>query len=235
MIFANSSWGKLMHEHGVPGIYRAQGGGSGGWAAKMQVRMVTHAAPHQGLGVDQYAWSTSPLRRYTDLVNQWQILACVEHGVTAPLAAPFKPRDADLFGIVSAFDAAYGAYADFQSNMERYWCLRWLTQQGARQVEAVVLKDEVLRLVDIPLIIRLPGMQQVPRGTQVKLDLLRWDEVDLTIEARLLEIEAGTAIEPDDELLEEVIEESLEESSEQTVDGAIEAVADGAVTEPVAD
>jgi exoribonuclease-2 len=235
MIFANSSWGKLMHEHGVPGIYRTQGGGSGGWAAKMQVRMVTHAAPHQGLGVDQYAWSTSPLRRYTDLVNQWQILACVEHGVTAPLAAPFKPRDADLFGIVSAFDAAYGAYADFQSNMERYWCLRWLTQQGARQVEAVVLKDEVLRLVDIPLIIRLPGMQQVPRGTQVKLDLLRWDEVDLTIEARLLEIEAGTAIEPDDELLEEVIEESLEESSEQTVDGAIEAVADGAVTEPVAD
>lgn len=32
MIFANSSWGKLMHEHGVPGVYRSQGGGSGGWA-----------------------------------------------------------------------------------------------------------------------------------------------------------------------------------------------------------
>ncbi len=62
MILANSSWGKFLHEHGVPGIYRAQGGGSGnGWAAKMQVRMQTHAAPHQGLGVDQYAWSTSPL------------------------------------------------------------------------------------------------------------------------------------------------------------------------------
>ncbi|MDB5840530.1 MAG: ribonuclease [Herminiimonas sp.] len=193
MIFANSSWGKFMHDNGVPGIYRSQGASGGGWAARMQVRMVTHAAPHQGLGVDQYAWSTSPLRRYTDLVNQWQILACVQHGVAAPLVAPFKPRDAGLFAIVSAFDAAYSAYADFQSNMERYWCLRWLGQENARQVDAVVLKDEIVRLADIPLVIKLPGMTQVARGTQVRLDLIGWDEVDLTVEARLLEIGAPLA------------------------------------------
>ncbi len=189
MIFANSSWGKLLHEHGVPGIYRAQGGGSGnGWAAKMQVRMVTHAAPHQGLGVDQYAWSTSPLRRYTDLVNQWQLLACVEHGVTAPMVAPFKQRDANLFAIVSAFEAAYAAYGDFQSNMERYWCLRWLGQENAKQVEAVVLKDEIFRLVDIPLVIKLSGTPPMTRGAQVRLDLIGWDEVDLSVDARLLEV-----------------------------------------------
>ena len=191
MIFANSSWGKLMHEHGVPGIYRAQGGGNGnGWAARMQVRMQTHAAPHQGLGVDQYAWSTSPLRRYTDLVNQWQILACVQHGVTAPLVAPFKPKDADLFAIVSAFDGAYAAYNDFQNTMERYWCLRWLSQEGSRVVDAVVLKDEVLRLVDIPLVIQMPGLQSLARGTQVSLELLHWDEVDLSVQARVIEIAA---------------------------------------------
>jgi len=189
MIFANSTWGKLLHDSGVPGIYRSQGAGSGaGWAAKMQVRMVTHAAPHQGLGVDQYAWSTSPLRRYTDLVNQWQIIACAEHGVTAPLVAPFKPRDATLFSIVSAFDAAYSAYNDFQQTMERYWCLRWLGQEQVKQTEAVVLKDDVLRLNDVPLVIRLPGMPQVARGVQVKLDIVRWDEVDLSLEARLLEV-----------------------------------------------
>ncbi|MET0320985.1 MAG: RNB domain-containing ribonuclease [Duganella sp.] len=193
MIFANSTWGKLMHDCGVPGIYRSQGQGVGGWAAKMQVRMLTHAAPHQGLGVDQYAWSTSPLRRYTDLVNQWQILACADKGVTAPLVAHFKHKDAGLFAIVSQFDAAYAAYGDHQSNMERYWCLRWLGQENARQVDAVVLKDEVLRLADIPLIVRLPGMPSVARGANVKLDILRWDEVELTIEARLLEIPAATA------------------------------------------
>ena len=203
MIFANSTWGKLMHDSGVPGFYRSQGLGVGGWNAKMQVRMLTHAAPHQGLGVDQYAWSTSPLRRYTDLVNQWQILACAEHGVTAPLVAPFKPRDANLFAIVSSFDAAYAAYNDHQQNMERYWCLRWLGQQQAhdgRHVDAVVLKDEVLRLVDIPLIIRLPGMPAVARGAQVKLDILRWDEVDLSIEARLMEVPASAAVSADAEL-----------------------------------
>ena len=198
MIFANSTWGKLLHDSGVPGIYRSQGAGSGaGWAAKMQVRMVTHAAPHQGLGVDQYAWSTSPLRRYTDLVNQWQILACAEHGVTAPLVAPFKPRDASLFAIVSAFDAAYAAYNEHQQNMERYWCLRWLGQENTRHVEAVVLKDDVLRLVDIPLVIKLPGMPPVARGALVKLDILRWDEVDLSIEARLLEVPAAAGIPAD--------------------------------------
>jgi exoribonuclease-2 len=215
MIFANSTWGKLLHDSGVPGIYRSQGAGSGaGWAAKMQVRMVTHAAPHQGLGVDQYAWSTSPLRRYTDLVNQWQILACAEHGVTAPLVAPFKPRDATLFSIVSAFDAAYSAYNDFQQSMERYWCLRWLGQENARQVDAVVLKEDVLRLVDIPLVIRLPGMPAVARGAQVRLDIVRWDEVDLSLEARLLEV-AGVA--PDAEI-------AFGEEDEDTGQAAVEEV-----------
>lgn len=221
MILANSTWGKLLADHGIPGIYRAQGGGSGGWAAKMQVRMVTHAAPHQGLGVDQYAWSTSPLRRYTDLVNQWQIIACVQHGVTAALVAPFKPKDADLFAIVSGFDAAYAAYGDFQTNMERYWCLRWLGQENRHQVDAVVLKDEVLRLLEIPLIIRLPGMPQMARGAQVRLEVIRWDELDLSIEVRLLE------------MLTTLTEEDLEEAPEDEVEilADADAVVDAVDTE----
>ena len=237
MIFANSTWGKLMSDHGVPGIYRAQGGGAGGWAAKMQVRMVTHAAPHQGLGVDQYAWSTSPLRRYTDLVNQWQILACIEHGVTAPLVAPFKPRDADLFAIVSGFDAAYSGYADFQSTMERYWCLRWLAQENARTVDAVVLKEEILRLAEIPLVLRMPGLPVLARGLQVKLDLLRWDEVDLSVEARLLEVPAaaGQALadlgDEEDELPDGMGGESDEADGDDPGEGEDEAggqaIADG--------
>lgn len=217
MIFANSSWGKLLHEHGVPGIYRAQGGGQG-WAARMQVRMLTHAAPHQGLGVDQYAWSTSPLRRYTDLVNQWQILACVKAGVTAPLVAPFKPKDADLFAIVSAFDSAYAAYADFQSTMERYWCLRWLAQQDLHQAEAVLLKDELLRLVDIPLVIPLTGVRH-PRGTQLKLELINWDEIDLSVQARVLEVTTVAPTLTDDIELEEAeAADEAEQAAEQSAE-----------------
>ncbi|GAB3374984.1 ribonuclease catalytic domain-containing protein [Massilia agri] len=218
MIFANSTWGKLLHDSGVPGIYRSQGPGAGGWNAKIQVRMVTHAAPHQGLGVDQYAWSTSPLRRYTDLVNQWQILACAANGVTAPLVAPFKHRDATLFSIVSAFDAAYAAYNDFQQNMERYWCLRWLGQEQAKQVDAVVLKEEIVRLVEIPLVVRLTGMPSAPRGAQVKLDIVRWDEVDLSLEARLLEV---AAVAPDASL--ELEEEEEGDTGEAALAEVVEA------------
>jgi exoribonuclease-2 len=168
--------------------------------------------------VDQYAWSTSPLRRYTDLVNQWQIIACVQHGVTAALVAPFKPKDADLFAIVSSFDAAYAAYAEFQTNMERYWCLRWLAQEGQRQVDAVVLKDEVLRLSEIPLIIRLPGMPQVARGAQVRLEILRWDELDLSIEARLLEMLTTVT----DEDLEDVVDDEVSAADATTEESAPE-------------
>ncbi len=227
MIFANSSWGKLMHEHGVPGIYRAQGAGQG-WAARMQVRMLTHAAPHQGLGVDQYAWSTSPLRRYTDLVNQWQILSCVKHGVTAPLVAPFKPKDADLFAIVSAFDSAYSAYADFQSTMERYWCLRWLQQEGLRQVDAVLLKDEVVRLVDIPLVLNMPGVKH-PRGTQLKLELIDWDEVDLGVQARVLEVTAVESALADEVELDDADALAEEEQVAEAVEGAASAASSESV------
>ena len=224
MIYANSSWGLLLHEHGVPGIYRTQGSGNG-WAARMQVRMLTHAAPHQGLGVDQYAWSTSPLRRYTDLVNQWQILACLKHGVTAPLVAPFKARDADLFAIVSAFDAAYAAYADFQNIMEHYWCLRWLSQHEARKVQAVQIKDDLLKLVDIPLILPMVGVKH-PRGTQLTMELISWDEVDLSVQARLLEVsqavlavvedsdfEDGDSIDESEQVVEQVLSEESDAST----------------------
>ncbi|MDB5965003.1 MAG: ribonuclease, partial [Polaromonas sp.] len=103
MILANSTWGQWLAELGVPGIYRSQAS----LAPGVKVRMGTKALPHAGLGVKSYAWSTSPLRRYTDLVNQWQIIACARHGRTAALAAPFKPKDTELFAIISGFDAAY--------------------------------------------------------------------------------------------------------------------------------
>jgi exoribonuclease-2 len=222
MIYANSSWGLLLHEHGVPGIYRTQGSGNG-WAARMQVRMLTHAAPHQGLGVDQYAWSTSPLRRYTDLVNQWQILACLKHGVTAPLVAPFKARDADLFAIVSTFDAAYAAYADFQNIMEHYWCLRWLSQHEARKVQAVQIKDDLLKLVDIPLILPMVGVKH-PRGTQLTIELISWDEVDLSVQARLLEVsQAALTVDEDSDFDDGDSTDESEQVIEQVLSGEVDA------------
>ena len=182
MILANSTWGSWLAEHGVPGIYRSQAA----LAPGIKVRMGTKALPHAGLGVQAYAWSTSPLRRYVDLVNQWQIIACTRHGRTAALAAPFKPRDATLLAIVSNFDAAYMAYNGFQSAIERFWTLRWLQQQAVQELDAAVLHDGLVRALALPLVFRVAGIDGLARGTHVKVRVDGCDLLTLEVHARLL-------------------------------------------------
>jgi exoribonuclease-2 len=185
MILANSTWGGWLAQLGVPGIYRSQASLQPG----IKVRMGVKPAPHAGMGVAQYTWATSPLRRYVDLVNQWQIIACVRHGRTAALAAPFKPRDASLFAVISAFDGAYSAYNDFQHGIERFWALRWLEQNAVTELDAAVMKEGLVRAETLPLVFRVPGTEGLPRGARVRarvagIDLLTLD-LHATLAARL--------------------------------------------------
>jgi exoribonuclease II len=182
MILANSHWGGWLAEHGVPGIYRSQAS----LAPGIKVRMGVKPQPHAGMGVAQYTWATSPLRRYVDLVNQWQIIACVRHGRTAALAAPFHPRDATLFSVISSFDAAYTAYNDFQRGIERYWTLRWLQQQGLAELDASVLKDGLVRADTLPLVFKALGCDALPRGAHVRTRLNGIDLLTLDLHASLL-------------------------------------------------
>jgi exoribonuclease-2 len=190
MILANSTWGGWLAELGVPAIYRSQASLLPG----IKVRMGVKPAPHAGMGVAQYTWATSPLRRYVDLVNQWQIIACARHGRTAALAAPFKPRDAALFSIISGFDAAYAAYNDFQHGIERFWALRWLEQNQQLELEASVMKDGLVRAESLPLVFRVPGTESLPRGTRVKARVAGVDLLTLDLHAQLLQrIDAAPA------------------------------------------
>ncbi|MFO1273508.1 MAG: RNB domain-containing ribonuclease [Rubrivivax sp.] len=197
MILANSRWGGWLAECGVPGIYRSQSA----LAPGIKVRMGTRPAPHAGMGVAQYTWASSPLRRYVDLVNQWQIIACARHGRTAALAAPFKPKDAALLSIISGFDAAYASYNEFQNAIERFWTLRWLQQNGTTELEAAVLKDGLVRADTLPLVFRATGTESLPRGTRVRVRLAGADLLTLELHAALLaRIEA--AAEPEAALAE---------------------------------
>ena len=183
MILANSTWGQWLAEHGVPGIYRSQAS----MAPGVKVRMGTKALPHAGLGVKSYAWSTSPLRRYTDLVNQWQIIACAKHGRTAALVAPFKPKDAELFSIISGFDAAYSAYNAYQSGIERYWTLKYVQQNGITELLATAFKDNLVRADDLPLVLPATGALGLPRGARVRVKLGEIDEMTLDITGAVIE------------------------------------------------
>ena len=204
MILANSTWGQWLAEHGVPGIYRSQAS----LAPGVKVRMGTKALPHAGIGVKSYAWATSPLRRYTDLVNQWQIIACVKHGRTAALAAPFKPKDAELFSIISGFDGAYSAYNGFQAGIERYWTLKYLQQNGISELTATAFKDQLVRADDLPLVLPAMGAQGLPRGARVRIRLGEIDEITLDI--------TSTVIERLDVVLDEAAAEQVDEEDNES-------------------
>ena len=189
MILANSTWGQWLADLGVPGIYRSQASLLPG----VKVRMGTKALPHAGIGVPCYAWSTSPLRRYTDLVNQWQIIACAQHGNTAALAAPFKPKDVDLFSIISGFEAAYSSYNGYQSSMERFWTLQYLQQNAIVEVKATIFKSfegepPIARADNLPLVLPVTGSGNLPRGTRVLLRISGIDNISLDVHGQFIEV-----------------------------------------------
>jgi exoribonuclease II len=206
MILANSTWGQLLAEYGVPGIYRSQAS----LAPGVKVRMGTKALPHAGIGVPSYAWSTSPLRRYTDMVNQWQIIACIKHGKTAAFAAPFKPKDADLFSIISNFDNTYSAYNQYQNGMERYWTLKYLQQNNITEVNATILKENMVRADDLPLVLPVMGANNLERGTKVSVKLGDINLMTLDISGTILDVRV--AAHTGDMDLNDAIEDEAEES-----------------------
>jgi exoribonuclease II len=182
MILANSTWGAWIAECGVPGIYRSQAS----MAPGVKVRMGTRPAPHAGMGVAQYTWATSPLRRYVDLVNQWQIIACARHGRTAALAAPFKPKDTALFAIISGFDSAYSAYNGYQSAIERYWTLKFLEQNGVQELDAAVMAGGLVRADTLPLVFRALGADGLPRNARVRVRINGCDLLTLDVHASVV-------------------------------------------------
>jgi exoribonuclease-2 len=173
MILANSRWGELLAERDVAGVYRAQSGG--------KVRMTLRPAPHEGLGVSCYAWSTSPLRRYVDLVNQRQILAAAA-GETPPHTA----SDPLLFATVRDFELAYDTYNDYQRRMERYWCLRWIQQEGLTELAATAWRENLIRLDGLPFVARITGAPTLNPGERIRVALADIDLLDIDLTCRYL-------------------------------------------------
>jgi exoribonuclease-2 len=171
MIHVNHTWGRRIADAGVPGLYRVQASG--------KVKMSTRPAEHQGLGVTHYLWASSPLRRYSDLVNQRQLVAVEQRA-----RPPYAENDAELYAALADFEATYSQYAELQERMEHYWCLRWLVQEEATERGASVLRDTLVRFDSLPLVVRLPDMPAAAAGTRVRVAIGRIDLLDCTLECR---------------------------------------------------
>ncbi len=169
MIYVNTTWGKLLAEHDAIALYRTQSGG--------KVKMSTRPAPHEGLGVEQYAWSSSPLRRFVDLINQRQLIALLQQE-----PPPYPPKSEVVYSILRDFELAYDAYATFQRKMERFWCLRWLQQENVNICQATVIKENLVRLDGLPLLTRVPSLPTtIPVGSTVQLHIDRIDLLDVDL------------------------------------------------------
>ena len=171
MIHVNNTWGRLVADHGAAGLYRVQAAG--------KVKMSTRPGEHQGLGLTHYLWASSPLRRYSDLVNQRQLLA-----VLAGEPPPYGDNDADLFAALADFEATYSHYAEFQDRMEHYWCLRWLLQEGVTEATARVIRENLVRFEQLPLVMRVADLPPQPADTAVRIAIGRVDLLAATFECR---------------------------------------------------
>jgi len=174
MIYINTEWGKQLSDAGITGIFRSQNNG--------KVRMSTSPAPHQGLGVSQYAWSSSPMRRYVDLINQRQIISLLR-GET-----PFYNKEsANLSVTINDFETSYGIYNEFQRTMERYWCLRWLLQENMETINAQVIKENLVKFDHLPLITRIASLPEIVPGSYVKLKLSKIDLLERNLHAEFVQ------------------------------------------------
>jgi exoribonuclease-2 len=183
MIEANSQWGALLAAHDVPGLYRAQMGG--------KVYMTTKAEPHQGLGVAQYSWSTSPLRRAVDLINQRQIISVVQN--TEPAYA--HNSDA-LTTHMRNFELTYKAYSEFQIRMERYWCLQYLIQENVQEIHATVWRENLVRLDSLPYMTKVYGMPELKSGTRVSLQVQDVDTLMMELRTKFLRVLEEEPVQP---------------------------------------
>lgn len=168
MILANTTWGEVLAERDVAAIYRVQASG--------KVRMSVHPEMHEGLGAATYGWFTSPLRRYVDLLNQWQLAAALRGQ-----RPPFARNSEALLGALRAFEVVAARYDEHQRSMEHYWCLRWLEQEGIREADGVVLRENLVRLENLPLTVRVPSLPELAPGARVRLEIQAPDLIERSV------------------------------------------------------
>ena len=175
MILVNSSWGALLAERDVAAIYRVQSTG--------KVRLSVHPEAHEGLGVGSYAWMSSPLRRYVDLVNQWQLVASLQGR-----RPPFTRTSEALLTALRAFEITYARYDEHQRAMETYWSLRWLLQESRETVDGAVIREGLVRLHGLPMVTRVPSLPELTPGTAVRLAIRQVDLVERSLDLQFREV-----------------------------------------------
>ena len=108
---------------------------------------------HSGLGIENYVQSSSPLRRYLDLIVQRQV---VEHLHSRPIGY----TDSEISTIANVSDSQFRTLRRIENDRIKYWFLKYLNSQylegtAANNLKAVILENfedrpSNFELVDFP-------------------------------------------------------------------------------------
>jgi len=160
MILANHGAALFLKKHTVPALYRTQKPGrmSGAvgdalsLAERMRLRHAfnrtivdTAARMHAGLGLDCYCSTSSPMRKYLDLVVQRQLVAAVQG------CEPVYTRD-QLRTIAADLQPVLTRASLVENERRRYWLFKKMKPLQGKSLRAIVLsrrkKTYTLLLVD---------------------------------------------------------------------------------------
>ena len=150
MILANASLARWANKRGVPLLYRTQHVNvpkdfAGIWSEPQDIARVvralapavleTQAKPHAGVAEALYAPTTSPLRRYPDLINQAQLLHVLHTG-GALFAAEALEK------LLNKLSMRLDAAQQVQRFRPRYWKLLYISRKTDKYWWPAVVTDE---------------------------------------------------------------------------------------------
>jgi exoribonuclease-2 len=172
MIVANAVLADWAVENDIPLLFRTQDVAvpkeyAGVWRSAPDIARVvrilvaasldTQPRRHAGMGLDAYSPVTSPLRRFTDLVNEAQLLHTLAHGT------PRWSKE-EMAELLLHLGIRLEAVGQIQRFRPRYWKYLYVQQESARHPNECRWVAEVAEENDMWVSVNLPEVQLSLRG-----------------------------------------------------------------------
>ncbi len=196
MVQANTIAAKYLADREIPGLFRSQAtpqerltsGITNDLFTNFRQRrylsrgeLLTEAKPHSGVGAEYYTTVTSPIRRFLDLLIQFQLTSVLAGKGSLLTISECREFSADIF-------ASQGRANRVSNERKRYWLLQYLSREIGQggELEAIVLEIQPrciqVVLTGILLTSNLPLDQgrQVQPGDLITVKLAKVSPLDGT-------------------------------------------------------
>jgi len=147
MILTNNLTAKYLNDKNLPSIFRVQKDEVPQEAREydikdklFSIRVVKHLRPsvistnpgkHKSLGLDGYVQSTSPIRRYSDLVVQRQIVGILTGN-------EWIYDEKELSDIITRIGNGFGERRLLQKNRKKYWLYKYFKENKEKNIAGIV-------------------------------------------------------------------------------------------------